>query len=97
MQGACSDCPAQNSTLRVGLEDQAQVLSLVTQPNRLCEVAYYVGLKAEAEGRIEDAIAWYRVVLDTGLMQEGEYRWALDALWSWASRARSIASLGESD
>lgn len=77
----------------MGLDSEADVLAVATGPDRLCEVAYYVALKAEAEGRMEDAIAWYRVVLDTGLMREGEYRWALDALGSWVAEARSLHAI----
>lgn len=72
------------------LDSEADVLAVATEPDRLCEVAYYVALRAEAEGRMEDAIAWYRVVLDTGLGREGEYRWALAALASWVAEARSL-------
>lgn len=74
----------------MGFVDEEAMLEEVEQLDRLAEAAFYVGLKAEAEGRMTDAVEWYRVVLDTGLMQEGEYRWALDKLWVWASGTRSV-------
>jgi hypothetical protein len=39
-----------------------------------CEVSYYIGLKAQSEGRCEDASDWYRISVETGLINNGEYR-----------------------
>jgi hypothetical protein len=67
----------------VGLASEAELLAIVTAPDRLCEVAYYLGLRAAAEGRYAAASDWLRIVHETGLRNEGEYGWAASLLNGW--------------
>jgi len=66
----------------VGLEDEASVLSIATSPQRACEVAFYLGVRARAEGRTQDANDWFRAAVDTGNVASAEHRWAFSALES---------------
>jgi tetratricopeptide (TPR) repeat protein len=64
----------------MGLADESSLAPFITSPKRRCEIAYYLGAKAQADGRKDDAVAWFRVVLETRQSENGEYRWAKDAL-----------------
>lgn len=81
----------------MGLESQDSLLALALTAERRCEIAYYIGLKAEGERRYRDAAAWYRLVLETGQTREYEYGLALDALSSWRNSARSLDLLAAAD
>lgn len=72
----------------MGRESEGAVLALPGDPGDRCEVAYYLGLKARAEGRGEDAIGWWRVAIETGQAQEGEYEWAWSRLRRWVEEGR---------
>jgi tetratricopeptide (TPR) repeat protein len=50
-----------------GLAREDDVFRLANTIHRRCTTAYFMGLKAEAEGRRTDAVAWYRAVLETGI------------------------------
>lgn len=77
----------------LGLATESEALSLASDPKKLCETAYYVGLKCQGEGRYEDASDWYRVAIETGRIQDGEYRWAYDTLYLWYLEGKSLARL----
>jgi hypothetical protein len=79
----------------VGLEDDDALLQIATAPDRRCEIAYYLGLRAWSERRYEDASDWFRVVLETGQRREGEYVWAMDALDGWAGTRRRLREAAE--
>jgi tetratricopeptide (TPR) repeat protein len=79
----------------VGLTSETDVLKEATDPRSTCEVAYYVGLRAQCEGRFYDASDWYRVSAETGLTRCGEYRWAKDTLYLWRSERISLDRLAE--
>lgn len=64
----------------LGLAGEQDLLALAQSPRRRCEVAYYAGVRAEAEHRIGDAVDWYRVAMDTGDTMAGEAHWAEYAL-----------------
>lgn len=49
----------------LGLTDADALFALARSPDRRCEIAYYLGVKAKGEGRIRDAIDWFRVVVET--------------------------------
>ena len=75
------------------LVGEETLFSIATTPERRCEVAYYLGVKAQAEGRYEDAHDWFQVVRATGQSGEFEFLWARDALDAWADRERSLTTL----
>ncbi len=79
----------------VGLATEEEVLALATDPKKRCEIAYYVGLKAQGEKRFSDASDWYRVVIETGLDKNGEYRWAYDTLYKWSESGKCLSRLAE--
>jgi len=78
----------------LGLEDEAAVLSLVGQdPRRACEIAYYVGKKAELDQRFDDASDWYRAAIEAGATSQGEHRLALEQLAAWHRAGKTLARL----
>jgi hypothetical protein len=77
----------------MGMTNEKDVLGLVSAPDSRCEVAYYLGLKAESEGRFADASDWYRVTVETGLTRNHEHRWALNTLYLWAGKDESLDRL----
>jgi hypothetical protein len=77
----------------VGLSTEEETRVLITEPKKLCEVAYYIGLRAEVEGRYEDASDWYRASIETALDMNGEYRWSLDKLQRWKQAGKSLKRL----
>lgn len=77
----------------VGLKSEDQLLELAQTAERKAQIAYYVGLKAESEGRISDAIEWYRVVLGTGEVKKYEYSFAFHALEKWVNTGYTLARL----
>lgn len=81
----------------MGLESRDGLLARARTPDRRCEIAYYIGLKAESEGRYHDAAAWYRLALEAGQEKEYEYGFALDALSAWRNAGRSLDRLAADD
>ncbi len=77
----------------LGLESEETTLALATTPQRRCEVAFYMGVKAQGEGRYEDAHDWYLAVRETRQMRDYEYGWATFMLDEWDDRDRSLAVL----
>ncbi len=77
----------------LGLEKESTVISLATAPDARCEVAFYVGLKAQSEGRFTDASDWFRIAVETEQSREGEYVWAKDQLYHWMESGRSLTLL----
>jgi tetratricopeptide (TPR) repeat protein len=75
------------------METEERVLELARTPERRAQIAYYVGLKAQSEGRISDAIDWYRVVLATGEDKKYEYSFALEALETWKNTGYTVARI----
>ncbi|MEW5854564.1 MAG: hypothetical protein AB2A00_37655 [Myxococcota bacterium] len=79
----------------MGRLEESAVLAHTGNPKRICEVAYYVGLKAHSEGRVRDAVDWYRATVETGARTNGEYRWAHTQLAQWMTSGKSVARLEE--
>jgi hypothetical protein len=74
----------------MGLASEKDVLATATDTRKRCEVAYYIGLKAQKDGRYQDASDWFRISVETGLMNVGEYRWSYDALYRWYKRGETM-------
>jgi len=79
----------------LGLATEDQVLSLASDSRKRCEIAYYFALRAQGEGKYEDASDWYRVAVETGLINNGEYRWAHSTLYKWYAEGKSLARLAQ--
>lgn len=61
-----------------------------TNKQKICELAYYTGLKAQSEGDNYAACDWYQVCVGTGLINMGEYRWAFNQLYVWYTQGESL-------
>lgn len=59
-------------------------------PDSRCEASYYLGLRAQSEGRLRDASDWYRISIESGLQNMGEYRWAYNQLYLWEGEGKSL-------
>jgi tetratricopeptide (TPR) repeat protein len=77
----------------IGLATEEQILALAIDPKKRCEIAYYIGLRAQGEGRTEDASDWYRVSIETGLTNNGEYRWAYTTLNQWNTQGKPLSQI----
>jgi len=75
----------------VGLSSRDDILAFARTPQIQCEVFYYLGLMAQTDGRIVDAARWYEMVLETGMPNNSEYRWAADQLTLWTSRPYGLS------
>lgn len=85
----------------MGLAGEREFLAQATDPAKRCTVAYYLALRAEAEGRYEDASDWYRLAMEIGRLggqQIGgdEYRWASFRLYRWFEAGKSLSRLARS-
>jgi hypothetical protein len=77
----------------LGLEDVPAALATATSMKAACETFYYVGLRAQSEGRVREAARCYVRCIETGQSSNGEYRWALHQLYEWMSEGESLARL----
>ena len=78
----------------MGLEDEAAGTALRgTTPSQSCEVAFYLGARAQGLGRLDEAHDWYRAAIETSLPGESEYRFALAQLAIWSGQGKSLARL----
>jgi len=75
----------------LGYASSEEVLPLATDNNKRCEAAYYMGLRALHDGRFNDGSDWYRVAVETGLINMGEYRWAYNELLRFVNDDLSLA------
>lgn len=66
------------------------ILALADSPDVSTEVAYYAGLRAQAEGRMRDASDWFRITAELGQTHEGEYHWAVVSLKSWTDGGKYL-------
>jgi tetratricopeptide (TPR) repeat protein len=80
-----------------GLEPDSVALALAVAPDNACEVFYYMGLKAQSEGRYRQAAEFYARTVVTNQVQQGEYQWAKTQLHEWQNRYRTLAKLAEID
>ncbi|HTK32063.1 MAG TPA: tetratricopeptide repeat protein [Candidatus Saccharimonadaceae bacterium] len=81
----------------LGLEPEDTVLALRTTARRTCEVDFYVGYHARAEGRYADAARWFERSLASGEQRAFEYAWADVQLMHWAGRNQTLARMAEVD
>ena len=90
----------------LGLAAEEEVFRLARTAQQYYTMAYFLGAKAEAEGRVADALGWYRVTLEAGVLTSAPDRdgsrhvyrsldWWREALrtgWCWCSRRRPSPS-----
>ena len=74
----------------LGMADESEVLALITNKKTECEVSYYIGLIAQLNGDYENATKWYRISMETGLNNNGEYGWSMFQLHRWRDKGKSL-------
>ena len=74
----------------IGKTPEKKVIKLAGNMKQLCEIAYFIGLKAESEKNFIKAARWYRISLLTGLKKNGEYRWSYVNLAKWRNELLSL-------
>jgi tetratricopeptide (TPR) repeat protein len=80
----------------MGLEDEAAGTALRgATPSQSCEVAFYLGARAQGLGKLDEAHDWYRAAVETSLPGESEYRFALAQLVIWSGQGKSLARLAQ--
>jgi hypothetical protein len=67
-----------------GIDPESSLAGVPRTLKDTCRIAWVLAVRAQAEGRREDASGWYRVALETGQTQEREFRWSLRQLKRWA-------------
>ena len=78
----------------LGREPQSAVLAQVgADSKQACQTAYYLGLKAELERRLEDASDWFRVAGEVGSETDPERAWAVERREAWHRRNQSLAPI----
>jgi hypothetical protein len=82
--------------LVMGLECEEVGTSLRgTTPSTSCEVAFYLGARAQGLGKLDEAHDWYRVAVETSLPREAEYQFALSQLDIWSKEGKSLARIAK--
>ena len=92
-QGAGSSHYHELGKLLLGRLDEQKAAKLATDPEKACEVSYYLGVKAEAEGRLQDATAWYRNGVESAHPGWAEYHWSYAALRRLESSGKTLRRL----
>ena len=77
----------------LGLTTEESLLKFITDEKKLCEISYYIGLKAVSEQNFKKASKWFRVCIETGLNRNGEYHWAYDRLFWYEEDDFSLSTL----
>jgi len=77
----------------MGTMKEEDVLALAdTKPQR-SEVCFYLASRAACEGRMKDAMAWYRLCMEMGDTNSMEYTWAGETLDLWKSKETCLSNL----
>jgi tetratricopeptide (TPR) repeat protein len=77
----------------LGLAPESAALALRVTPHAACEVYFYIGYLAQADGRFADAARWYERCVATGESRNAEYYWAVAQLSSWAGKMQTLERL----
>jgi hypothetical protein len=72
----------------LGQREQSEILILPQTLEQRAEVCYFIGLKAEQQGRLREAADWYLMSVECGAMDTIESRWAMQQLQSRPSEGR---------
>ena len=64
----------------LGQREQSEILVLSQTLEQRSEICYFIGLKAEAQGRFREAADWYLMSVESGAMNTIESRWAMQQL-----------------
>jgi hypothetical protein len=82
--------------LVMGLESEAVGTSLRgSTPSTSCEAAFYLGVRAQGLGKLDEAHDWYRVAVETALPREAEHHFAMSQLGLWSREGKSLARIAK--
>ncbi len=79
----------------MGLAPLDDVLKAMTTRKRICELGYYIGVKAMAAGDYRTASDWFHVSALTGSTHDGEYRWSYSILAKWMQEPLSLQAMAK--
>lgn len=60
---------------------QDDIIAIAGNHKQAIELGFYLGFKAEAEGRLDEAEDWYQTTVENSESRITERRWAVDWLW----------------
>jgi hypothetical protein len=81
----------------LGLSSEQNVLAAAKTPQSRQELPFFLGFKAQVEGRYADAVTWYRAAVELGQPRVGEYRWSYDELSRMRSAELSLERMKASE
>lgn len=76
-----------------GLVPESEAIEAARGKKARCEAYYFIGLKAETEGRFRDAADWYSLSAETGAVSNGEYRWSMKRLFQLGGADRALDTM----
>lgn len=74
----------------LGKTSEKQVMQAMTSDKKRCDNAYYLGVKAESEGRFRKAVSWYRSAVEVGHRINFQYIYSLRALHRLIEEEKSL-------
>jgi hypothetical protein len=77
----------------LGLVDEATAAGVADDAKKSCEASFYMGVRAMADGRFDDASDDFRSSVETGSSRDGEYHWSREMLWHWRTEGVSLSRL----
>ena len=77
----------------MGLINEEQVIHLDVNQKGVMELAYFLGAKSEVQGRLREAVGWYRLAVESAPKYDGEYEWALRGLYRFYADGKGITIL----
>jgi len=80
----------------LGLTSEADFMAAAKGADLCTGFSYYLGLKAELEGRMREANDWYRTSLECGSRRVVEWTFAMKKLILWRGHGRTLELIGAS-
>jgi len=74
----------------LGRVSEKEIIQRVDSIKKRSGYAYYLGVKARAEGRMKDAMEWFRVCVETGMRRNIEYIYAISAMETLRREGKSL-------
>ncbi|MEK7795722.1 MAG: hypothetical protein AAB353_14385 [Candidatus Hydrogenedentota bacterium] len=81
----------------MGIAPEESGYALVSSEDSICEMGYYLGMRALGEGRIADAVRWMRVAVETRRESNSEWHLAIDYLYRIANKSKNLELLSTQD
>ncbi|HET6268126.1 MAG TPA: hypothetical protein VFG11_10450, partial [Acidobacteriota bacterium] len=84
----------------LGMISEKEFLANAKDPRSRSDISYYIGLKAQSEGRYMDASDWYRVCKEADQYKSpipygatGPHFWAESTLYNWTKEKKTLAQI----